>query len=44
MLRPPIQGKTFDDTWKENGKIIEKGHGVTLSEGPDYYVSKKEWV
>ncbi|RPJ50517.1 MAG: hypothetical protein EHJ95_06925 [Methanobacteriota archaeon] len=23
-----IKGKTFDDTWKENGKVIEQVHGV----------------
>jgi len=28
-----IQGRTFDDTWKENGKIIEKVHGVMSSDG-----------
>jgi len=28
-----IQGTTFDDTWKQNGKIIEKVHGVASSDG-----------
>ena len=28
-----IQGKTFDDTWKEDGKIIEKVHGVVSPDG-----------
>jgi hypothetical protein len=28
-----IRGKTFDDTWKQNGKIIEDVHGVVSSDG-----------
>ncbi len=28
-----VRGRTFDDTWKENGKIIEKVHGVVSSDG-----------
>ena len=28
-----IQGKTFDDTWKENGKIVERVHGVVSYDG-----------
>jgi hypothetical protein len=28
-----IRGKTFNDTWKENGKIIEKVHAVVSSDG-----------
>jgi len=28
-----IQGKTFDDTWKERGKIVEQVHGVASSDG-----------
>jgi len=28
-----IQGKTFHDTWKQNGKIIEKVHGVLSPDG-----------
>jgi hypothetical protein len=28
-----IRGKTFDDTWKENEKIVEKVHGVVSRNG-----------
>jgi hypothetical protein len=28
-----IRGKTFHDTWKENGKIIERVHGIVSSDG-----------
>ena len=28
-----MQGKMFDDTWRENGKILEKVHGVVSSDG-----------
>jgi hypothetical protein len=28
-----INGNTFDDTWKDNGKIIEKVHGVLSLDG-----------
>jgi hypothetical protein len=28
-----IRGNTFDDTWKQNGKIIEKARGVVSSDG-----------
>jgi hypothetical protein len=28
-----IRGRTFDDTWRENGKVIEKVHGVLSSDG-----------
>jgi len=28
-----IKGKTFDDTWTENGKMIEKVHGVVSPDG-----------
>jgi hypothetical protein len=28
-----IHGKTFDDTWRQNGKVIEKVHGAVSSDG-----------
>lgn len=28
-----IRANTFDDTWKQNGKIIERVHGVVSSDG-----------
>jgi hypothetical protein len=28
-----IKGRTFDDTWRENGKVIEKVHGEVSSDG-----------
>ncbi len=28
-----IQGRSFRDTWKENGKVIEKVHGVVSRDG-----------
>jgi hypothetical protein len=28
-----INGRTLDDTWKENGKVIEKVHGEVSSDG-----------
>jgi hypothetical protein len=28
-----IKGKTFDDTWRENDKVIEKVHGVLSADG-----------
>jgi hypothetical protein len=28
-----IKGKTFDDTWTDNGKVIEKVHGEVSSDG-----------
>jgi len=28
-----IHGNTFDDTWQQNGKILEKVHGVVSSDG-----------
>lgn len=28
-----IRGRSFHDTWKENGKIIEKVHGVLSPDG-----------
>jgi hypothetical protein len=28
-----MQGKTFHDTWKQNGRIIEDVHGVVSSDG-----------
>lgn len=28
-----IRGNTFEDTWKQNGKIIEKVHGAVSSDG-----------
>ncbi|MGI8961255.1 MAG: hypothetical protein ACR2IV_16105 [Bryobacteraceae bacterium] len=28
-----IQGKTFHDTWKQNGRIIEDVHGAVSSDG-----------
>jgi hypothetical protein len=28
-----IHGQSFDDTWKENGKIIEQVHGAVSSDG-----------
>jgi len=33
MATSKIKGKTFDDTWRENGKVIEKVHGVVSSDG-----------
>jgi 4-carboxymuconolactone decarboxylase len=34
-----IQGKTFNDTWRENGKVIEKVRGVLSSDGRSLAVS-----
>jgi len=28
-----IQGKTFHDTWKQDGKVIERVRGVVSSDG-----------
>jgi len=28
-----VRGKTFDDTWKQNGRIMEKVRGVVSSDG-----------
>jgi hypothetical protein len=28
-----IRGKTFEDTWKQSRKIIEKVHGIVSSDG-----------
>jgi hypothetical protein len=34
-----IQGKTFDDTWRENGKVVEKVRGVLSSDRRSLAVS-----
>jgi hypothetical protein len=34
-----LQGNTFDDTWRESGKIIEKVQGVVSSDGKSLTVS-----
>ncbi len=34
-----IRGRTFDDTWKQNGKVVEKVHGVVSSDGRTLTIS-----
>jgi 4-carboxymuconolactone decarboxylase len=34
-----IHGRTFDDTWRANGKVIEKVHGAVSSDGKILTVS-----
>jgi hypothetical protein len=34
-----IRGRTFDDTWEQNGRVIEKVHGIVSSDGRTLTIS-----